>query len=473
MRMKVAAALGVAGIAIAASFVTRGAGAATPRVRVAAPIAGASTPIQHVIVMVQENHSFDSVLGQWCFQTGRCDGDDVTQPIHLKNGMTLPLKPAPDIVPNSSHNVFSQTVAIDGGKMDGWNKAQLCTASRDYPCLTYAPQSQIPNLLSAASTYAISDHTFTLKNSPSFGGHLAVGAATLDGFTGDIPLVASGTTGNHLGYGCDAGKVADWTASDGTIQSVPSCIPDYSLDPVQYPHGGAFRATPVPHVPTIFDRLDNAGLSWKIYESVYSWSICPSFADCLYNPTDRAKMVKPGNILTDAANGTLPNYAVLLPSSPIGASDQHNNHSMSLGDQWIGKVVSALQKSPEWSSTALFLFYDDGGLFYDHVPPGTNPDGTPQGIRTPMVVASPWVRPGYTDSTPTTIVSVLAFVEHNYSLAPLSANDAGAYAYDNMFDFSSAPSHRTARTVDTYVPPASIRWVQATDPYGDNNGDDT
>jgi phospholipase C len=105
------------------------------------------------------------------------------------------------------------------------------------------------------------------------------------------------------------------------------------------------------------------------------------------------------------------------------------------GDNWIGQVMNALQSSSEWSSTAVFITYDDCGCFYDHVPPGLNPDGTQQGIRVPMVIASPYARLGFTDSHPATYASILRFTEETFGLAPLSVNDAFAYDFAAAFDF--------------------------------------
>jgi phospholipase C len=113
---------------------------------------------------------------------------------------------------------------------------------------------------------------------------------------------------------------------------------------------------------------------------------------------------------------------------------------MRAGDNWIGRVLSTLEKSPEWSSTAVFITYDDCGCFYDHVPPGTNPDGTPQGIRVPMVIASPYAKVGFTDSHPATFASILRFAEETFGLAPLSVNDRRAYDYANSFNFAAPPT---------------------------------
>src|SRR4029077_3858029 len=93
----------------------------------------------------------------------------------------------------------------------------------------------------------------------------------------------------------------------------------------------------------------------------------------------------------------------------------------------------------EWSSTALFITYDDCGCFYDQIPPGLNPDGTQRGVRVPLVIVSPYAIPGYVDTTTTTFAGILAYVEQTFGLAPLGVNDAGAYAFANAFDYSRPP----------------------------------
>jgi phospholipase C len=221
----------------------------------------------------------------------------------------------------------------------------------------------------------------------------------------------------------------------------PSCIPARpgQLDPKKFPYRGAFAPTKVSWVPTIFDRLDAKHLKWKLYASTIQWAICPSFAECLFGPQHR-NLVSPAKILTDAHNGSLPAYSVLLPDGPGGSTDQHNGESMRRGDNWIGRVLNGLQRGPEWSSTVVFITYDDCGCFYDHVPPGTNPDGSSQGIRMPMVIVSPYAKHGYTDSHPATFASILRFTEERFQLTPLGVNDRNAYDYADAFDFSAPAS---------------------------------
>jgi len=400
----------------------------------AATATGPAQAVRHIVVLYQENHSFDETLGKFCqVHGGRCDG--YVGPVRLADGSVANMTQSADVVPDVWHDVHQQTLAVDGGAMDGWGGLNGCSASGGYQCLTYYTPNQIPNLAALADKYVVSDRTFSMYNSPSWGGHVYPAAATQDSFTGDLPRPANGVTPGP-GWGCDSNLVAPWIDPVTKKQSLqPSCIPAQAgtLDSRQHPYNGAFKATQAKWVPTIMDRLDAKHLSWKLYSSTSVWSICPSFAECLYGP-QHANLVPTDNFLDDARANRLPSYSVLLPGP---GTSQHNGSSMLGGDNWIGEVLATLQKSSEWSSTVVFITYDDCGCFYDHVAPGINPDGTKQGIRMPMVIISPYAKAGYTDTHPATFASILRFTEETFGLTPLSINDRDAYDYANSFNFSA------------------------------------
>lgn len=162
------------------------------------------------------------------------------------------------------------------------------------------------------------------------------------------------------------------------------------------------------------------------------------------------------SVISDASGGTLPNLSIVTLTM---SNSQHNKTSMAVGDNWIGSVMSAIQNGPEWSSTAVFITYDDCGCFYDHVPP-PSPD---TGIRVPMVIASPYARAGATDSNDATFVSMLAYTEHVFGLPPLTASDAGAYDYANAFDYSQSPT-AVASMVKTRIPERERAYIAAHPP---------
>jgi phospholipase C len=409
------------------------------------PVAQAQpSPIQHVIVLYMENHSFDNVFGFWCDRhPDRCPHGGMPSKVTLADGTVVTPSVAPDTVPAATHGVEAQTAAVDGGKMDGWSQVFGCDVSRGYACISGYKPWQIPNIVKLAEQFAISDDTFSMNNSASWAGHLYAAMASIDGFSGDLPVPAPGVTPGPS-WGCNSNKVTQWAPGVGApSQWVPSCVPDPKLDPTQYPNGGAFEPTPVKYEPTIFDRLEAAGLSWRIYIGNQSggsggWAICPSLAEC-WDTSQRNNELSINQFVSDAAGGHLPNFSIINPGGPYHVDSEHNGDSMTAGDNWMGQIAHDVMTSPEWASTALFITYDDCGCFYDHVPPGVNPDLTVQGPRSPLVIVSPYARPGYTDARHTTFAGILAYVEHTFGLAPLSPNDANAYRFNKAFNYSQSP----------------------------------
>jgi phospholipase C len=443
------AVLATAAAAVVAVVVVASLGTPPPR----AAASTTTSPIKHVVIVVQENQSFDHVLGKFCADVAdgaiarrgydmTCDGADTGV---TATGATVPLVSATDYVPTSSHDPTQQVADIDGGKMNGF--------STDPPCVplstcyaTYDPiggpcsvGTCIPNEVTLARTYAVSDRTFELTASPSWTGHVEFASASIDGFAGVIPSKAAGNpqpVSFGSGWGCDSGLSSAWGPS---ALEIPSCIPNASGS--LGPNWTGYTGHKAPYVPTVFDRLDAAGLSWKIYggggtpdgkglaADGWGFTICPTFAECLYG-SQRNNLVPATNLFTDAAAGNLPSFSIVTPTF---LNSQHNNAMMSEGDNWIGQVISSLQSSSDWSSTAVFLTWDDCGCFYDHVNPLQY--NSTWGLREPALIISPYVKPGYTDSSPTSFAGFLAFAEHNFGLTPLNSADSSAYDFANSFCF--------------------------------------
>src|SRR5215467_3326891 len=98
-----------------------------------------ATPIRHVVVIFQENQSFDSLLGYWCDgHPGRCPGGGMPPSVRLSNGVVVTPSTSPDTVPNVNHSVAAQVAAIDDGKMDGWQNIPggTCDAATGYRCVS-------------------------------------------------------------------------------------------------------------------------------------------------------------------------------------------------------------------------------------------------------------------------------------------------------------------------------------------------
>jgi phospholipase C len=417
----------------------------------------AGSPIKHVVVIDMENHSFDNVLGFWCdHHLRRCPDGGMPTSVTLSDGTTVTPTTDPDTVPEVPHTVASQLAAmnIDGGvaQMNGWQNIPggSCAASTNYQCVSGYQGWQVPNIRALAKNFAISDHTFSMGDSPSWGGHLYAVMGSLDDFTGDNPVAASGVTPGE-GWGCDSNKVTPWISPGGppplppagTVEDIPSCIPDPNLG---LPNGGAFEPTPAAYHATIMDELQQAGLSWKIYgpdapsDGGYIWAVCPSIAECRYTH-QATRLLEPSQFFTDASHGKLPSFSLVSAGGAgrLTLSSCHNKFSMTACDNYIGQLVSSVENGPAWPSTAIFITFDDFGGFYDQVPPPLNPDGTQEGPRLPLIIASPYARPGYTDTTSTSFAGILAYVEHNFGLAPLGVNDQSAYDFTNAFNYSQTP----------------------------------
>jgi phospholipase C len=441
-----------------------------------------ASPIQHVVVIYLENHSFDNVLGDWCDQAAqqaanRCPAGGMPSSVTLSSGAVVAPGRTPDLIPGVAHTVKAQQSALNvkngGPQMNGWQNVGGCGAP-GYACISGYQPSSIPNLSTLASQYAISDRTFSLADSPSWGGHLYAAMGSLDGFTGENPWVPAGGT-RGPGWGCDSGLVSWWVSPSGAQKAVPSCVPDYALPTA---NGGAFRPSPVSYHASIFDELDTAGLSWKIYGATqaepcctqdksgimggYGWSICPSLAECIDNPAQRQNLVDATQFITDAQAGNLPAYSVVSGggSGTLVEDSCHNGYSMTACDNYIGQLVSAVESGPDWLSTAIFIAFDDCGCFYDQVPPPLAPDYTQEGPRVPLIIVSPYAKPAYSDDTAASFASILAYAEQTFGLPPMGPNDAQAYPFTNAFNYSQPPL-KPVRIVARPLP-AQARHIHVT-----------
>lgn len=385
----------------------------------------AASPIEHVVIIYQENHTFDDTLGAVCeARVTSCDG--FIGAVTLAGGATAANIVQPDIVPEVDHSPYSQKLAL----ANKWNGIKGCR-KEPYDCVSHVELTAIPNLAALADVFALSDATFAAGKAASFGAHVTLAAGTMNGFVGYNPVESRKGVPPRAGWGCPSNRDARWgQAADFSYE--PSCIPT--------PDGeGPYRKSEVPYTPTIMERLEEAGRTWHIYAGTSQrkpsrapLAFCPYFQWCYANRFDLEHNSSRADFVEDAVLGTLPSVSFLIP---VGDVSQHNGMSMTVGDNYIGSMVAAVQASPQWGSTAVFITYDDCGCFYDHVQP---PDGL--GIRNPMVIVSPYAKPQYTDSvTAIQPYSMLAFIQHAFALGSLTDAVDTAYDYADSFDFGQQP----------------------------------
>jgi phospholipase C len=203
-------------------------------------------------------------------------------------------------------------------------------------------------------------------------------------------------------------------------------------------------------VPTIFDRLQESGISWKFYVQNYDpkityrnlgtvgnrasqviWVPLLNFDRFLDDPELSSHIVDLSEYYDDTRAGTLPSVAYIIPS---GASE-HPPQYPATGQRFVKTLIQELMRSPNWDSSAFILLYDDWGGWYDHVlPPQVDEFG--YGPRVPALLISPYARKGFIDSTELDFTSILKFIEVNWSLAPLADRDAKANNFLTAFDFT-------------------------------------
>ncbi len=148
-------------------------------------------------------------------------------------------------------------------------------------------------------------------------------------------------------------------------------------------------------------------------------------------------VLQPTQVLTDIANGQLPAVSWVIPD---GKASDHPLGNDGSGPSWVASVVNAIGNSQYWSHTAIFITWDDWGGWYDHVAP-TVINSYEYGFRVPLIVVSPYAKPGYVSHVTHDFGSILRYIEANFGLASLGYADALALAdnFSDCFDYKQTP----------------------------------
>ncbi len=380
------------------------------------PRAQAHSPIQHIIYLLKENHTFDSYFGNFPGVNGAMTG------LVKVNGIdhTIPLNPGQDVPALFCHSPKCAHTAYDAGAMDAFNlgEPKLCGRS-PYACYQYGGQSLIPNYWQWARDYVLNDNAWSSLMGPSFPNHMY----TVAGGSGPtIPqsAISNPTSGFPAkGWGCDVNgqKVLLENGSQGS-----TCF----------------------SFATLADEMQQAGVSWKYYapqkgQSGYVWNILNAFSQDRKDPTVWAHDVQNDQFLTDVSKNALPAFSWVTP--PVTTSE-HNGDSVCQGENWTVKLIDAVMKSPEWSSTVIVLTWDDFGGFYDHVAPRSI-DALGYGFRVPWMVISPFAYAQdnslnhHISHTQVEFSSVLRFAEQTFNVPSLGKRDVTAGDLGAMLNFNA------------------------------------
>jgi phospholipase C len=360
--------------------------------------------IQHVVVIMQENRSFDHYFGLYPGADGlphQGGQFNVCVPDPDNGGCVRPYHDATDRNGGGPHGSSNASADINSGKMDGFvGQAEKgkrgCVATVDPNCtnsvktdvMGYKDARDIPNYWAYASNYVLQDHMFQPNASWSFPQHLYLVSEWSAKCSGkDDPMSCTtniDAPGNPLVGG--AGKIngQDQAARNFAWTSLTYLL--YKLQ-VSWRYYVAEGQTA--------DCEDGAAVCPPKDQKVGTpdiWNPLPGFTDVR---TDG----QVGNVQTidhfyaDAKAGHLPAVSWIAPN---GAVSEHPPGLVSTGQAYVTTLIDTIMRTPEWSSTAIFLSWDDWGGFYDHVAPPTV-DGAGYGLRVPGIVISPYARHGYID----------------------------------------------------------------------------
>lgn len=406
----------------------------------AAPDASARTPIEHVVIILKENRSFDNYFG-------KLPGVDGATTAVRSDGRTVALAHTPDPLPHDvQHRPEDYVKAYNGGKMNGFDLEG--GAYTDGPgsaplALSQFDRSDIPAYWRYAQSYGIADRFFASWKGASFANNLytvAGQAGRYDTGTACVPNDATpgtqacrtgGTTVYHLPHlpGATGTNAPQWGCDAGPSVIVP--MMDVMTGRVARSVYPCFRFNTLPGL------LSRNGLSWRMYsEADKPKHNALQAIDPIRNDAAQWANVRPLNqFQRDARAGTLP-----AVSWVVTHQDDHPPASVCLGENEVVNDVNAVMSTSQWGSTAVLVVWDEWGGFYDHVPPPQQ-DKVSFGFRVPFLAISPWVKKvGTVDSSLNSHASILKFIESNWRLGDLGADDARPETGSNLmnlFDFSS------------------------------------
>jgi phospholipase C len=412
------------------------------------------TPIQHVVIIFQENRTPD-----YLFHGMLQYGANIATTAVDSQGQIVQLKPISLAIPydlgHSHKNFLGDCVLQPNGScgMSGFDSyLPVKYHLRPYG---YAPQSEVQPYLDMATQYVFADNAFQTNEAGSFPAHQYIisGDAyaepeTMDNVSSD-PY--NSKTGAKTPAGCDAPKLS---------------VVD-TIDPVS----GSPGPSPFPcfERQTLSDLLDVRGISWKYYQNGLGpglWHGPDAIHHIRYGSDYRFVVTPPQTILNDVTNGTLPGMSWVMPAD--GYHSDHSGNKSTAGPSWVAAVVNAIGTSQYWNSTAILLTWDDWGGWYDHVPPVLF-NSYELGFRVPLVIISPYAktgtgsREGYISHVQYEFGSLLAFAEETFAIpkGALHSTDARANDLSDAFNFQQPPRPFVVISAPPFVPgKGSLRYEE-------------
>jgi len=393
-------------------------------------------PIQHVIIIFQENRTPDNL-----FQGLR--GADIASSGLNEKGQVVPLHPVSltakyDL--SHKHNAF--LVEYDAGRMDGWSfepSSDGCGRLNKPICAYgYVPSPENRPYMMMARQYAFADRMFQSNQGPSYPAHQYIvsgDAAALPESSLEVSSNPEGTGFHGAGGGCDAPKNERVQLIDARGFQRESVFPCFDR-------------------PVLSDLVETKGLTWRYYQEGRGqglWKAFDSIKHVRYGPDYANVVTPPDTVLRDIKRGDLANVVWVMPR---GHDSDHGGSGFGGGPSWVAAVVNAVGKSKYWDNSAIFVAWDDWGGWFDHVkPPLLN--SYEFGFRVPLIVISPYAKRGYVSHERHDFGSILKFTEENFGLGSLGTTDESSDNLRDCFDFKQSPRTFQRIPAPPYVPDGS------------------
>jgi phospholipase C len=376
----------------------------------------ASSTIQHIVVIMQENRSFDNLFNGF-------PGADSAQS-GMNQGTLVPLQITPlGNGPDLDHSHTGWWAEWNQGKMDGF----AINSGSTLP-YSYISPSEVQPYWKLAAAYTLGDRNFQSNTGPSFVAHQYM----IAGQSGN----ASENPTSSL-WGCDAPANATvaFVGPNGTdLPGVYPCF-DYL---------------------TMADLLDAKSVTWRYYapiasDPLYVVSAYQAIRHIRFGSDWQNNVVNPETqVLTDIAKGNLAQVTWIVPA--FNNSDHPGSPAQ--GPDWVASIVNAIGASQFWDSTTIFISWDDWGGWYDHVPP-PQLDAMGLGFRVPLIIVSPYARHGYVSHVNHESSGMLRYMEEVFNLPSLGTRDAIADDYSDCFDYTVKPAPytrvNTGHTVEFFL----------------------
>ena len=355
----------------------------------------ARSHVQHVVVIMQENRSFDSYFGTYPGAEGIPAG--VCVPDSQAGGCVAPYHNPSPIDTDSVHSAESSLADVDGGKMDGFvNQGyvvnSLSSAPDPHAVMAYHDAREIPNYWTYAQNFVLQDHMFESDATWSFPCHLYL--------------------------------VSNWSASCTDANDAASCTNDLGTY-----NNGQKSPNDIHAWTDITYLLHKQKVSWGYYiapgqqpdtddgEVGRSSHALSATTPGIWNPLPLFTTVQQDgevgnvqptdNFILQAQSGTLPAVSWVIPSI---AQSEHAPYSVADGQAYVTNLINTIMAGPDWNSTVIFLVWDDWGGLYDHVPPPAV-DQNGYGLRVPALMISPYARKGYVDKQTLSFDAYNKFIE--------------------------------------------------------------